>query len=98
MPQIDFAVTREEHETIKKIVRRADALADEAGIKLDRLSLDMDLCAAHRNGCPLKLDALLAADDANFGHDVFGIRRYMDRRTGKLTGCFLPRFAAPQEV
>lgn len=46
------------------------------------------------DGCPLKLEALAKADEANFAHDVFGIRRHIDRETGKLGDCFLPRFAA----
>ena len=54
----------------------------------------MDIEACHSNGCPLRLNELLATDDGNFGHDVFGIRRHLDRETGKLGGCFLPRFSA----
>lgn len=53
----------------------------------------MDLTATHLNGCPLDLDALLAMDDSNFLHDVAGIRRHLDRRTGQLTGEFRPRCA-----
>lgn len=52
----------------------------------------MDIRACHANGTPLRLEELLRADDGNFGHDVFGIRRYIDRTTGQLTDCFLPRF------
>jgi len=73
---------------IGKIVRRAATMTAE----LDRLSLHIDLDACMRE-CPLDLDALLNADDANFAHDVFGIVRHMDRTTGQLTGCFRPRFA-----
>ncbi len=54
----------------------------------------MDITAAHRNGCPLKLDELLKAEDFDFAHDVFGIRRYINRKTGKLENCFLPRFSS----
>lgn len=53
----------------------------------------MDVEAAHSNGCPLNLEELLATDDGTFGHDVFGIRRFIDRETGKVGGCFLPRLA-----
>ena len=58
----------------------------------ERRELLMDLCAAHASN-PLRLEELLNADDANFTHDVFGIRRHMDRDTGKLGGCFSPRFS-----
>lgn len=54
----------------------------------------MDLTACHCNGCELDLDRLLLAPDPDFGHDVCGIRRHIDRRTGKLGGCFLPRCAS----
>lgn len=53
----------------------------------------MDVIAVHMNGRPLRLEALLAADDFNFAHDVFGIRRHLDRDTGELTQCFVPRFS-----
>lgn len=90
---VSFAVTKEEALTIKKIVDRAVKMARAHNTKLDRLSLHMDVTACHANGCPLKLEELLGADDFNFSHDVFGIRRHMDRTTGRLTDHFLPRFS-----
>jgi hypothetical protein len=51
------------------------------------------LAATHVGGCPLKLSELYDADDSNFLHDIGGIMRHMDRRTGKLGDCFVPRFA-----
>jgi hypothetical protein len=36
-------------------------------------------------------------DDANFTHDVFGIRKYLNRETGELTMCFVPRYTAAAE-
>lgn len=59
-----------------------------------RLNLVMDLTAADgENGNkPLDWTRLLAADDANFMHDIGGISRHIDRETGELTGCFVPRF------
>lgn len=61
----------------------------------------MDLAAVHANGCPLDLEKLLAADDFNFAHDVFGIYRHLDRdgkspTGGKLLDLFLPRTARRQ--
>ena len=57
-------------------------------------SLDMDLSATHAV-TPLRLGDLLAADDFHFAHDVFGIMRHIDRRTGRLDDHFVPRFCAP---
>jgi Family of unknown function (DUF6874) len=90
---IDMNVTREEQKTILKIVARATKMDL---LMLDGMSLDMDLCATHC-AVPLKLEALLAADDFNFAHDILGIQRHMDRKTGDLGGCFLPRFAKLDE-
>lgn len=43
-----------------------------------------------------KIAELLPADDFNFAHDVAGIRRRINRTTGKLENYFLPRFAQKQ--
>jgi hypothetical protein len=80
-------------DAIAKIADRAPAdLVRHAG---GRLSFIMDMSAA--DGCngnnPIDLDALAKADDFNFIHDVAGIVRHLDRATGRLTDCFVPRFA-----
>ncbi|MHB8927811.1 MAG: DUF6874 family protein [Bacillota bacterium] len=93
---IEFAhFTPEEQKTVDRIVERASKLARDAGVgdRFDPLTLQMDLSACHAD-VPLRLDALAAADGFDFAHDVFGIMRHMDRETGKLGGCFLPRYAA----
>lgn len=56
-----------------------------------RQTLTMDLTACHANGCPINLVRLLDADDVTFGHDITGIQRHIDRRTGKLRRAFGPR-------
>lgn len=92
---ISFKCSKAESVTIGKIVDRAEIAALKHGIDdFDAKTLHMDITACHCNGNPLRLDEMLAADDANFGHDVWGIRRYMDRTTGQLTDCFSPRFSA----
>lgn len=65
----------------------------------DRQTLTMDLMAADgKNGNPpINWDALLAADGANFAHDIGGIHKHMIRNgksAGRLGGQFIPRFAA----
>ena len=73
---------------------RAEAFNLLAGKgRLDRMSASMDLTACHLNGCPLKLQALLDSEPGDFRHDVFGIFKHIDRATGELTRCFLPRYA-----
>lgn len=62
------------------------------------MSIHMDIIATHANGCPLRLLGLLEADAFNFTHDVCGIRRHLNRNTGKLENCFVPRYAMPANI
>ena len=88
---LDFSkmhTTREESDTIIAIMQRAAKINPN----FDRLHLVMDLTVCH-NFTPLNLDELLKADGYDFAHDVWGIMRHLDRETGELRDCFLPRFA-----
>jgi len=88
---VQFAkFTSAEREIVTKIVDRAVNL----GIYDTRIDADMDISAVHAT-CPLRLADLLDADRFNFIHDLGGIKRHLNRKTGKLGGFFLPRFAAP---
>jgi hypothetical protein len=95
-PRIDFHANPMDQARIHDIVHRAERLYAEHGHTVDRISLSMDLTATHLNGCPLDLDKLLAAPDFDFVHDIEGITDHLDRDTGKLTRCFLPRCARPE--
>ena len=85
-------MTADEHRIAGKIATRFCKLAPGA----DHMSTVMDIDACNVGGCPLKLAELLAADDFNFAHDVGGINRHIDRETGKLQDCFVPRYAVKQ--
>lgn len=90
---VQFAnFTRDEYAIVVQIVDRAVAL----GIYDDAVDADMDISAVHAT-CPLRLADLLAADDFNFGHDMRGILRHLNRQTGGLENFFLPRFAQPNK-
>jgi hypothetical protein len=90
---VEFAtLTAEEMELEKKIVDRALLLGKTNGIKIKRIDLVMDLEATHKH-CPLDFAKLADADDGTFVHDIFGIRRYLNRETGYLGNCFVPRTA-----
>lgn len=91
---ISFKVSKSEHRTIVEIADRATTLARQHGIEYPTTEAMMDVTAAHANGCPLKLADLLAAEQFDFVHDVFGIRRHINRTTGQLEDCFVPRYVA----
>lgn len=97
--EINFRVSPFDGEIIDQIVDRARRVEREhlpARQRRDALSIRMDIVCVHANGNPLRLEALLAADDFNFAHDLFGIARHLNRTTGQLEDFFSPRFSAPQ--
>ncbi len=91
---ICWSVNKADQALIDRIVFRA--VAQEWVPKAQAEDFEMDLIALHRNGTPLRLADFIGADDFNFAHDVVGIRRHMDRETGRLNNHFVPRFAAPR--
>jgi hypothetical protein len=91
---MNWKISKEGAEIIEKIAARAVEMAGKLGVPYTMMTATMDLTACHLNGNPLKLADLLAADDSNFAHDVFGIRRHINRQTGKLEGFFRPRYSA----
>lgn len=91
LPLMD--VSKEEQKTIMAIVKRyCDVVGD--ALELRPISMMLDLKACHSNGCPLDLEAMLAAPrDSDIVHDISGIERHLNRETGKLEGGFTPRYA-----
>jgi len=90
---LNWKVSRSEHEIIDRIAIRAYLMAKEASIEYSHHDALMDVTATHLNGCKLKLRELATAPNFDFGHDVFGIRRHLNRETGQLQDCFVPRYA-----
>jgi hypothetical protein len=88
---LNWTAPKDEFLTIGAITKRALKLMPNSG--LDPLNLNMDITATHLNGCPLKLKELLEAPEFDFAHDVLGITSHIDRETGKLLHCFLPRYS-----
>lgn len=91
---VKFTLINAQRSLVHKIVARGVKLCKEQKVPYDKLSMTMDITATIANGNPMRLQQWLEADDFNFAHDLFGIRRYIDRDTGKLTDCFIPRFTA----
>lgn len=91
--RVKWKATAKDQRVISQIAERAVPMMADAFPDYDVEWAQMDVTACHLNGTPLRLNELLAADDVNFGHDIRGIRRFMDRVTGKLDPIFCPRFA-----
>lgn len=93
----DKKVNKAEMGLISLIAKRAANIIGQDvrshGKPYDTISAEMDLIATHKNGCPLDLEGLLTATDHDFGHDVFGINRHLNRETGDLKSAFLPRYS-----
>jgi hypothetical protein len=68
-------------------------MARAANLPIQKLELVMDLDYADQD-IPLNLRDLASASDGDFAHDVFGIRRHLNRETKKLEDSFMPRYAA----
>lgn len=94
---INWNTSKADSGIVSKIIDRYIASSIELGIpklyQRSRLDLTMDIEACHNNGNPLKLQELLGADDFNFIHDVIGIQQHINRETGELMDCFLPRYS-----
>lgn len=84
--------------TINQIADRAVHVYAEHEVRVDRLTVLMDVSACHFGGQKLRLDDLLAADDLNFIHDIAGINRHLNRETYVLENCFSPRFSHREAV
>lgn len=92
---INFNVSPEDQRLIQEIAKQAVAVAADNGMAYPHHEAVMDLTACHANGCPLDLKRLLRPEVLNsdtFAHDVLGIRRHINRTTGKMPATkFRPR-------
>ena len=88
---VKWKVSKRDAGLINQIVKRA--VREFPKVKFSKLDVNMDITATHANGNPLRLKDWLEADKFNFGHDLFGIKDHINRETGKLMDCFLPRFS-----
>lgn len=77
---------------ISEIGNRALDLYADHDIPDDKMTVVTDIDRAHQD-IPLNLLALRDCDDLTFAHDIDGIRRHMNRQTGKLENCFVPSTA-----
>lgn len=89
-----FTASRYEIGLIVEIARRAKAVLPGLPSNISTWVMDVEAC--HCNGTPLRLHDLLAASEGDFAHDLGMIFSEIDRKTGKLVGCGVPRYAVEQ--
>lgn len=90
-------VSKEEELIINAIAHRATALMLSQGVTdYTVLQATLDVTVTHCCGNPLWLRELLASAPTHFAHDIGGIRRNLNRHTGKLENYWTPRHSAPK--
>lgn len=97
---INWKVSKKDAEEISHIAKMF--LQARPDYPDDRLTLEMDITACHANGNPLDLTSMgdavhdlenLRGYALDVIHDIYGIRRHINRATGKLENYFVPRFS-----
>lgn len=86
-------MSKEDSRTIEAILKRAGEVMPLGGEKGERA---MDLTYVHAVS-GLDLDGMLAGRIEDIAHDVRGIATHLDRETGQLRDCFVPRYARREE-
>lgn len=88
----EINTSKKDMRTIRSIVLKFIARFPEA----EKINWTMDLMACHHTN-PLRLEELLQTDDLNFFHDILGINQNINRTTGELENCFIPRYSVPEK-
>jgi hypothetical protein len=94
--EVKLTASKIEKHYIERIAKKFIAIYKDLHpeVKVSTLDVEMDVTAVHCNGNKLKLYELLyVADRMNFLHDVVGIINKVDRNTGQLKDCFVPRYS-----
>jgi hypothetical protein len=86
---LNWDTSKEDTMAIHQIAKRAVGL-----VEMDLMDAEIGLTACHLHGCRLDLEKLADATDMDLVHDIVGIGKHIDRETGELCGCFVPRCAA----
>lgn len=84
--QKDFSIIQKIAERYEDMMNRDDRVAESRWMTVLDLEHMEDLYPES------DLNTLLLFDEADFAHDMFGIKRHFNRRTLEMEDCFLPRF------
>jgi hypothetical protein len=96
MAEINFDTNKEDTKLIVKIAHRAGSIKAWQNRQIDTMDLSFVLAAVHLNGCPLDLQKLLDAPQADFTHDILGMLQHINRDDGSLNDFFDPRCSLPE--
>jgi len=94
---LNWVVSAQKTEILSRIASRVLGHAREQRltIYLEAIYVMRDLgLVINHSGHILDLDRLLKFSDLDFEHDIRGIHNNLNRNTGKLENCFLPRCAS----
>jgi hypothetical protein len=94
--RFDFSTDNLDNDHLNLVVDRA--IRQQLNQHPDKISLKMDLIATNNHVIKLDFRGLFEADDFNFTHDICGIQACLNRETGEMERCFLPRFGRVEEV
>lgn len=86
-------LNKEQMALTMEILDRAEKLGLMQSDKITAF-IDLEKATEHFN---LRLEDMLKADDFNFAHDFVHIQNDINRRTGKFSGMFLPRFTGGKQ-
>ena len=89
---VSFSCSKEDHDLAVQVADRYENNCMLNCSAHEHQLILMDLVATHCNGNPMDFAGLLSADLFNLAHDVNGIRRHIDRSTGRLMNFFVPRY------
>lgn len=83
------------YDNLNAIALALDRYERVTGKKLNRkrMARSMDLAAADgvNGNNPINWEQLETADDFTLVHDIGGIIQHIDRQTGQMLDCFVPR-------
>ena len=98
-PLLKWERSASDDAAVQSIAKRIVEMAREYKMpfEIDPMQIYLDTLCCHLNGCPLSLWQLLMSDGNDFVQDVLGIGIHLDRRTGRLMGGWVPRFAVANQ-
>lgn len=86
-----------EHNDFVLVMKVAKRAADALGSLPPLQDIELALTACHLNDVPLDFERMLTADMDDVSHDIYGILKHIDPKTGQLGSGFLPRLTLSED-